>query len=261
MVSLMGVFFMASVLEYVRIQVDNDYDTQAFFVGTRGAGKSCAAVRFGELFDPTFNIDRVCYNTKEVLKLVKELHSTIGTKGKVIIYDEAGVGIGNRDWQKESNKLMNYFLQQSRVFGMVMIYTSPNLSFLDKQARAMGGVMLKFNKKWGKGVAMPYKVEADEISGDLRTPRFYINNNLMSYQRFGLPTRKLLKAYQKKSEEQKSGSFDFEKMNYNRLTDKQKFVWDKHKQGYKHLDIAKEMRRDPSYISHSLNAIRRKLEV
>lgn len=251
----------SNVLDYVRHQVNNDYDVQAFFVGTRGSGKSCAAVRFGELFDSSFDISRVCYTTKEVLAKVKELHKTIGTKGKVIIYDEAGVGIGNRDWQKESNKLMNYFVQQSRVFGMVIIYTAPNLSFVDRQARAMGGVMLRFNKKWGKGVAMPYKVEADDITGDLKTPRFYLGNTLLSYQKFRLPSKKLLADYENKSRDQKKESFDFEKRNLSRLTPQQKFIWDKHNQGFKQVEIAKELKVYSPQVSRALSMIRKKLEV
>lgn len=252
---------MPNIVEYFKHQIANEYDIQAFLVGDRGAGKSCAGVRLGELLDPSFDIDRVCYTTKQVLHKVKELHETIGTEGKVIVYDEAGVGVGNRDWQKESNKLMNYFIQQSRVFGLIMIYTTPNLSFVDKQARTMGGVMLEFRKSYGKGVCRPYKVTADNFTGDLRTPRFIMGNDLMAEQHFKLPSRKLFRAYIKKSRDTKSKSFDFEKMNYDRLTPKQKNIWDKTKQGISQYALADELKVNQSYISVSLKAIRNKLEV
>lgn len=247
------------IVEYFKYQVSREYDIQAFFVGDRGAGKSCAAIRLGELLDPTFGIDRVCYTTKEVLSVVKKLHETIGTEGKVIVYDEAGVGVGNRDWQKESNKLMNYFIQQARVFRLIMIYTTPNLAFVDKQARAMGGIMLEFRKAYGKGVCRAYKVTADNFTGALRTPRFQVGNDLMAEQHFRLPSKELFDAYKKKSVEQKSTSFDMEKRNWERLTEHQKKIYTMKNQGMLHEAIAKELGTTRQNIGHILTAVRRKL--
>lgn len=251
-----------NIVDYVVWRVNNKYDAQMYYIGERGQGKSYAALRTAEVIDPTFNIDRVVFGTKELFRLIKLLENKGGSlKGKVIVYDEAGVGMGNRDWQKENNKLMNYFLQQCRTFQLVIIYTTPNLSFVDKQARVMGGVVVKFSAKLGRGFGMPYGVETDEMSGELRTPRFYVGSHLLGVQPFSMPSKSLADAYEEKAQAQKRTSFDLENLYKGRLTKQQKEIWDLHKQGLLNKDIADMRGVHNSHITRVLQAARKKMEM
>lgn len=251
-----------NIIDYVKWRVNNKYDAQMYYIGERGQGKSYAALRTAEVLDPTFSIDRVVFNTKDLFRLIKQMEGEKGSlKGKVILYDEAGVGMGNRDWQKENNKLMNYFLQQCRTFQLVMIYTTPNLSFVDKQARVMGGVVVKFSAKLGRGFGMPYGVETDEMSGELRTPRFYVGNHLLGVQPFSMPSKSLADAYEEKAKAQKRTSFDLEQMNKNRLTKLQKQYWDMHKSGMTQYEIAEHFGVHQSNVSRTVAMAKKKMEM
>jgi len=58
-------------------------------------------------------------------------------KGDFLIFDEAGVGISSRDWYSIQNKLLGCVLQTFRNMNIGVIFTTPNLSFIDIQARKL----------------------------------------------------------------------------------------------------------------------------
>jgi hypothetical protein len=58
-------------------------------------------------------------------------------KGQAIIFDEAGVGISSRDWQKIQVKLIGFVAQLFRHLNLCVIFTVPSMNFIDKQVKIL----------------------------------------------------------------------------------------------------------------------------
>jgi len=119
------------------------------FVGETGSGKSWSALALAESVDPTFNVDRVIFTPLEFMKL---LRSGTLEQGMAIIFDEAGVCYGARDWYKNINKSMNMAVQSFRQQNLLTIFTIPDISMIDSQARnlmhmAADTLYIDFQKK------------------------------------------------------------------------------------------------------------------
>jgi hypothetical protein len=107
----------------------------AAIVGREGSGKSLTALRIAELVDPSFNADRVMFEPQRFLEQLQEWKANGETQGKMIVADEAGVGLGVRTWYQKDQVLFNQVLQTIRDENMGVIFTLPRLNELDSQAR------------------------------------------------------------------------------------------------------------------------------
>ncbi len=114
-------------------------------LGDTGSGKSYAAVSLAEEIDPTFNADRIVFSVRDFMAL---LNSGKLKKGNVIILDEAGTSaaMGSREWYSITNKVMNYVLQTFRKDNIIVIFTTPDNTFLDKQVRSLLHMILVTEK-------------------------------------------------------------------------------------------------------------------
>jgi len=103
----------------------------AIICGETGSGKSYSALSLAKLIGGKVHI---VFTTVEFLSL---LNSSNLSKGDVIVFDEAGVGMSSRDWYSVQNKLLGAILQTFRNLNVAVIFTTPNLSFIDVQARKL----------------------------------------------------------------------------------------------------------------------------
>jgi len=111
----------------------HDVDTAICVVGQRGSGKSEAALEFCRKVDPTFEKDpRIVFTIEEYMNTVDRMK-----KGQALIFDEAGVNMGAREWMHLQNKVFNYTKQLDRFNNLLVIYTVPDLGFIDLQLRKM----------------------------------------------------------------------------------------------------------------------------
>jgi len=99
--------------------------------GETGSGKSYSALSLGYLIS---NRVHVVFTPLEFLSL---LNSSKIRKADVVIFDEAGVGMSSREWYSVQNKLLGTVLQTFRNMNVAVIFTTPNLSFIDVQARKL----------------------------------------------------------------------------------------------------------------------------
>lgn len=97
-----------------------------------GKGKSYAALKVAETLDPDFSIEQVAFTPKQFIELVQD--ASYG-QGSIIVFDEAGVGVSNRDWYSDANKHFGFVLQTWRHQNRGAIFTVPELSLIDKQAQ------------------------------------------------------------------------------------------------------------------------------
>jgi energy-coupling factor transporter ATP-binding protein EcfA2 len=106
--------------------------------GDTGSGKSYAALRMAELISPDFKINNVVFNPDEFMDILETVR-----KGDTIIFDEAGVGMPSRDWYTIQNKMLGYVMQTFRSQNLCVIFTVPNISFIDVQVRNLFHVFME----------------------------------------------------------------------------------------------------------------------
>jgi len=110
-------------------------------IGMPGKGKSWAAARMAELIDPQFTATQFCVSYSEFLQSMKtfaEMYEQgIDVAGRVIIFDEFQQGASARKWHSTINEAINDVLQTFRYLNLIVIFTSPHLSFVDINARAV----------------------------------------------------------------------------------------------------------------------------
>ena len=102
----------------------------AIICGETGSGKSYSALTLASEIGKV----HLVFTPFEFLSLI---NSTRINKGDVIIFDEAGVGLSSREWYSIQNKLLGTILQTFRNMNVAVIFTCPNLSFVDVQARKL----------------------------------------------------------------------------------------------------------------------------
>lgn len=105
-------------------------------VGGTGIGKSYTAIFIAMKLNPKrFDVRKhVVFRAKDFMEL---LNNGNLKRGDVIIWDEAGVEMGSRDWYSISNKMINYVLQTFRHKNIGVIFTVPDFNFIDSQARKL----------------------------------------------------------------------------------------------------------------------------
>jgi len=113
----------------------------ALFVGMPGRGKTFAATRLAEQLDDTFDIDRVCVTYQEFLRQLNilanawENHEDVA--GRVVIFDEFQRSASARKWMTSVNMAITDVLHTFRYLNLIVIFTTPHLSFIDVNARAV----------------------------------------------------------------------------------------------------------------------------
>lgn len=115
--------------------IEKNLNRMAAMVGSTGSGKSYSAMSVGRVlrgddFDPEKHIGY--FHPRGFLRIVRSAN-----KGDVIIFDEAGVGIDNREWQKKSQILVTQILQTFRTKNLFVIFTTPNFGYMDVKARQL----------------------------------------------------------------------------------------------------------------------------
>lgn len=119
-----------------------DKCAMVLIVGEMGSGKSLAAVAMADKIDPTFHKHRtIVYTVAEFLEAIDN-----SKKGQCIIFDEVGVGIPAREWQSLSNKMMSIITQILRFKNCCVIFTTPNIRFVDINVRESMNMMIRPKK-------------------------------------------------------------------------------------------------------------------
>lgn len=173
-------------------------------VGETGNGKSWSALCLAEVLDPNFSIDQVAFTPIEFLELVQ---SEEYGKGSFIVFDEAGVGISNRDWYSEVNKQVGFVMDTWRDQNRGAIFTLPSLGGLDKKAlgRLHGYIDMKgINYQDGVSLGKYYNIVQDTWSGQIyrKFPEFRKPGKNYKVEKkwikFSTPSKELRKAYEEK---------------------------------------------------------------
>lgn len=147
-----------------------------FITGKPGSGKSEGAEKIAqkisEINGLTHNI--VKNTTFTPLQFANRYNDVEEVpQGSVIIFDEAGVTFNSRDHFDAGNKVFSKLLQIIRHRGLLVIFTAPDLSFIDTHGRKLLHWWFetdKINKSQGICYMKPKIVELQQMTGKIFYP-------------------------------------------------------------------------------------------
>ena len=183
-----------------RCNVENKH-FMGVVVGREGSGKSHTAVKIASGVDPSFSAERVFFDPKRLLEVLKDDEHGAGT---AVVIDEAGVGLGNRTWYDKDQILLNQALQTARDDNMCVLFTLPRMSELDSQT--VGRLhtyieMMDLNKVEGYADARWMNIDpARDESGNVykQYPRLRVRGRRKRVKRvrFRPPDEEIVEAYE-----------------------------------------------------------------
>lgn len=97
--------------------------------GEEGSGKSVLAMQVCKYLDPSFNIDRVVFNSDDFLKLIKDPKTK---RGSCILLDEAFSAANSRASLTEVNRSMIGVATEMRQKNLFIVMCIPSFFDLDK---------------------------------------------------------------------------------------------------------------------------------
>lgn len=191
------------LIELVKERFKRNKNWLCFFVGETGSGKSYAAMTLAKALDPMFNVNRIVFTVEDFVNLITEGNLK---EGDIILYDEAGVDMDSRTWYEFSNKAMRYILQTFRRDNIGVIFTVPDISFVDKTARKLTHVIVEteyINYQKKRVVCRWFEIQNSRRYDKTYYvfPKFYDENgraNIISRVYFGMPPSGLVKQYEEK---------------------------------------------------------------
>jgi len=170
--------------------------------GDTGSGKSYSALSLADILVPRgITIKRnVVFNAVQFLQ---KLTDKSLQKGDILIFDEAGVGMSSREWYSTQNKLMGSVLQTFRNMNVGVIFTTPNLSFIDVQARKLFHNYLEtanIDFKTSTATLKVYKIQHNSRLDKTyyKSPKFLVEGRIRKMTHLSLPKPKayLIKEYE-----------------------------------------------------------------
>lgn len=191
-----------SLVRYIHRRIKNNKNFLATITGPTGSGKSWSGLSMAELIDPNFTIDRVIFRARDLMKLINKGELK---PGSVIIWDEAGIDLSNRNWQSVTNKMLNALLQTFRHQNFILFFTVPYHDFIDSSSRKLFHADFetqKINKNQKVVIIKPKLLQYN--SNLAKWYRKYlkvqINNRMVKIKRWSVPkpSDALIKAYEEK---------------------------------------------------------------
>jgi len=190
---------------YVKQRVQNNKNFMCCVSGPTGSGKTYTALRFAELWDKNFSSNNIVFTPKEFIDL---LNSNTLKKGSVIIADEFGVSMNSRNWQSVANQVINYVLQTFRSKNYIVLFTSPDFSFIDVAARKLFHCHMMtqgINHKQGFCKIKPYMLQINQRTGDIYYKYLIVQKEGLGEKKLSeidvtLPSKQLIAEYEIKKD-------------------------------------------------------------
>lgn len=188
---------------WIKNRIKNNKNFIGFVGGPTGSGKSWTCLSIAEQIDPNFTINQCVFKPLELMRLV---NGKTLKPGSVIIFEEAGVELSNRNWQNIVNKMLNYLMQTFRHKRLILLMNSPYMDFIDKSSRKLVHAHFKImsiNKTHNKTIVKPQLIQYNE-----RKDKFYYKYLRVTQEKIGIqcikswavskPSDEIIKAYEEK---------------------------------------------------------------
>lgn len=139
-------------VNWIHKGIANDFDYVIIIDGPEGGGKSTFAAHIKALYDGTYNLDNVCYDSTGLLGLMQT-----AKKGSMIILDEAVTSLMSRTALDRYQVRLIQAFSIVRERNLVFLLLIPNLGLLDKaiQTRAVYRIWV-YPKGQNRGYAKIY---------------------------------------------------------------------------------------------------------
>lgn len=189
------------LLDYILQRVNaRNTNFMGIIVGEVGTGKSWSSIAIAERLDPSFNVDRVYFDIKSLLK---DLKSNKIKATQAVILDEAGVNASNRDsYMSDTNKVISFLNQTWRLKRIICFWTVPNISFIDKGTRGSFNMIFETKrilKSKNRVVISGKNIQVNQQSGKVYMKNWYDGANIIQYK-CPKPSLKLRRDYETKKE-------------------------------------------------------------
>lgn len=175
-----------------------------FITGAPGSGKSYTAIAQAlEITGHTgqkFGMKHLVFSPQEFLKVYN--NEKLTPPGSVIIFDEAGVTFNSKDHAAQHNKLFSKLLQTIRHRAVCVIFTAPDLSYLDASGRKLlhwWNETAYINKKDGICTIKPFTIRIDQREGKILFPYPVYEGNQLTKIDIELIPKRHREAYEKKA--------------------------------------------------------------
>ena len=223
-------------------------------LGSTGSGKSFSNLRILEDIDNQFNVDRAAFKPEEFMNIVDS--GILRKKGAGVLYDDAGITLNSKNWYDITNKMINYYLQIARSDNQILMFNTPDMSFLDASSRKLFHMMLvTAGIDYEKGVVRlkPKFLQTNKTTGKVYAKYLIVKKGVgygskrkIKMIEVPLPSQELIDAYDVKK---KAFVKDLKKhiidsiatRNLKELTDRQLSVLNAKKAGISKEEIAKQM--------------------
>lgn len=191
-----------------RLNVNNEH-FMGVIVGREGKGKSGTALKIAEMVDPGMSAEQAMFEPVDFISKLRGWKEDGTTQGRMIVADEAGVGLGNRTWYEKDQIKFAQILQIIRSENMGILFTLPRAVELDSQIRKgrLHAMLEILNKNEGKYTELSwYGVQPTrKFRDDVYTPKPELRIDGLPRKihtlRFGPPTQGLWESYEKKKDE------------------------------------------------------------
>jgi hypothetical protein len=107
--------------------INRSWDVVIIVEGKVGAGKTTLAIQSGFYLDPSLTIDRICFTLQQFEEAVDN-----GTRGQVIIYDEAVTSMLSAESFKWETIALIKKITQCRKKGLIIFLLIPSIFMLQK---------------------------------------------------------------------------------------------------------------------------------
>lgn len=181
-----------------------------FIHGKPQKGKSRTALHIASTVDPSFTIrERVAVMDPEWFNdILNQPHK----RGDALLWDDCGVGLDSRLWYKFINIALVHILQTMGHEGLLLILTTPHLSYIDTKGRKLiCGLIktIKYYPQHGYTIATFRSLEPKEYEDDFYKirPRIKYGRKVKIIDSFKFPNppREMLKEYYEMSTPEKTG--------------------------------------------------------
>lgn len=189
---------MSYIVKHIKSNLNQGRNWCTLCVGRVGTGKSYSAMRFAEVLDPNFNVDRVVFKIEDLLEMVQKEKVP---PGSVIVFDEGGIAISNRNhYMNKFNKAMAMLLQTWRHRNIMLFVTVPDISFVDAGIRKLFDASMESVEviKTKRVVRVRWKfTQLNNQSGKLYYKNAKLDGKKLMVE-VKKPSLKLINAYEKK---------------------------------------------------------------
>lgn len=118
---------MKENLDYAKKLLRRDFDVVGVIDGYVGSGKSTLATQMCKYVDPSFSVDRIAFNSTELLKMVSE-----AKEGQAIMLDESMSGAHSRRAISKLNTDLVQMMAKIRQKNLFILFVLPSFFDLDK---------------------------------------------------------------------------------------------------------------------------------